>query len=304
MEIIKDPGKHKDEIIACIHRYGFNAENNYHHYMYDQTKSLRNVFLRLGDMGIMAVRSRRNIWYLFPNGILAPPEKRFELLLRFIDFALLEQKAGKVSFELVEDLKKQLFDHFRESEKYKLTRINYVLYWPLFDMQRWDHSMQGKNWKKIRNIVNRMENNGKKIDVVDARELPKEKLKKIVDSWIDSRRGEDYVSNEYYYNLIENGFLGFDHVRSICCNGEPYTITAGWKVPNSSCYYSAIGVTDYSFEKDMGVYANIDDLRFLKMKGYSLVDFGGSDKGLLSFKKKFMPHSMYRTYTFSIKLKS
>ena len=49
-----------------------------------------------------------------------------------------------------------------------------------------------------------------------------------------------------------------------------------------------------------GEIANIDELNSLKRKNFDYVDFGGSDKVLLRFKKKFKPEKIYKTYTFSI----
>ena len=87
--------------------------------------------------------------------------------------------------------------------------------------------------------------------------------------------------------------------KTLYVNGKPATITAGWKIPNSNYYYSAIGIVDYSYV-GLGEIANIDDLNRLKREGYKCVDFGGSDRVLLRFKKKFKPEKIYKTYIFSI----
>ena len=87
--------------------------------------------------------------------------------------------------------------------------------------------------------------------------------------------------------------------KTMYANGKPCTITAGWKMPNTKNYYSSIGILDYSYW-DLGEIANIDDLNRLKKEGYEYADFGGSEKALLSFKRKFKPEKIYKTYVFSI----
>ena len=87
--------------------------------------------------------------------------------------------------------------------------------------------------------------------------------------------------------------------RTLIIDGEPCSITAGWRVPNSKTYYSAFGLHNYKYDR-LGEATNIDDLNALKQQGYTVVDFGGSDGNLLEFKKKFKPHQFYDTITFSI----
>ena len=129
--------------------------------------------------------------------------------------------------------------------------------------------------------------------------MPKEELRRVLLSWLKRRNANDKVDKDYYFKLIDNNFEGFDMAKTIYVNGNPSTITAGWKIPNSNDYYSSIGIVDYSYP-GLGEVANIDDLNRLKRKGFTYVDFGGSDKVLLYFKKKFKPEKIYKTYTFSI----
>ena len=109
----------------------------------------------------------------------------------------------------------------------------------------------------------------------------------------------DTVDKEYYLNLIDSNFKGVDMAKTMYVDGKPATITAGWKIPNTKDYYSAIGIVDYSFP-GLGEIANIDDLNRLKRMGFKYVDFGGSDKILLQFKRKFKPEKIYKTYIFSM----
>jgi len=87
--------------------------------------------------------------------------------------------------------------------------------------------------------------------------------------------------------------------RILVIDDEPCTVTAGWKIPNTKNYYSAIGLYNYKYD-GLGELANIDDLNQIKNENYKYADFGDSDASLLQFKKKFGPESFYRTYWFHI----
>ena len=122
---------------------------------------------------------------------------------------------------------------------------------------------------------------------------------KILLNWLKKRSSRDRIEKAYFLNLMDNNFRGMDMAKTLYVNGKPCTITAGWKIPNSNNYYSSIGILDYSIP-GLGEVANIDDLDRLKGKGFEYVDFGGSDKILLDFKKKFRPEKIYKTYIFSV----
>jgi hypothetical protein len=165
-------------------------------------------------------------------------------------------------------------------------------------MSKFDPMLRGKEWKKIRNIRNRFYKQHK-VKVVDTKKVPKEELRRILDDWLKRRNAHDRVEKHYYVNLIENNLKGVDMAKTLIVDGKPCSITAGWKIPNSNNYYSSIGILDYSYE-GLGEVTNIEDLKRLKRENYDYVDFGGSDKVLLYFKKKFKPEKIYKTYIFSI----
>ena len=158
--------------------------------------------------------------------------------------------------------------------------------------------LKGSKWKKLRNLRNRFCKNNS-LSVKDSKDVPIGDLNKILLNWLKRRSHNDRVDKHYFFNLINNNFEGVDMAKTLCVNGRPSTITGGWKIPNSNNYYSSIGILDYSYP-GLGEIANIDDLNRLKRKGYDYVDFGGSDKVLLYFKRKFKPEKIYKTYVFSI----
>ena len=102
-----------------------------------------------------------------------------------------------------------------------------------------------------------------------------------------------------YVKFIKSDFEGTDMSSTMVVNGEPCCITAGWRIPNTNNFYSAIGLYNYKYE-GLGEVANIDDLTQIKKAGYGYADFGDSTESLLQFKKKFGPESFYRTYWFHI----
>ena len=300
MKIIDDIVKYKDKIKRGIKKYGHSAEHNYNHYVYSETKSDKNVFFDFGSgRGVLTKFCQRyNSWNLFPNGVLAPKNERLALLLKTADYILKKKKGKKFVVEVSEDLRKGILEKLLVRKKLRACSCNYVLYWPLYNMDLWDPNLRGSRWKKLRNIKNSFFRRNR-IRVVDSKTVPKDKLKVIVAKWLSKRQNNDRVDKNYCYGLIDNNFKGTDMAKTIYVNGKPCTITAGWRIPNTKNYYSSIGVFDYSYP-GLGENVNIDDLSRLKKEGYKYVDFGGSERALLSFKSKFKPEKIYRTYVFSI----
>ncbi len=299
MKIYDNIIEHQKRIKGSIKKYGHFAEHNYNHYLYSEAKADKNVFFDFGsNKGVLTkFHQRGSSWSLFPDGILAPKGERLNLLLETADYVLKKKKGKKFAVEVSEDLKKEILGKLHMNVL-RACSCNYVLYWPLYKMDLWDYELKGSKWKKLRNIKNRFLRKNK-VKVADSIKVPKEKLKGIVAKWLAKRQKNDKVDEDYYYRLIENNFKGMDMAKTLYVNGKPCTITAGWSIPNTRNYYSSIGVLDYSYP-GLGEIANIDDLNRLKKEGYEYVDFGGSEKTLLSFKRKFRPEKIYKTYIFSI----
>ena len=300
MKLISDIVKYKDKIKKGIKKYGHFAEHNYDHYFYSETKADKNIFFDFGSGRGVLTRfyQRGNSWSLFPNGVLAPKDERLDLLLETANYILKKKKGKKFVVEVSEELRKEILEKLQVRKELRACSCNYVLYWPLYNMELWDPKLRGSRWKKLRNIKNGFLRKNS-VKAVDSIKVPKEKLKEIVAKWLVKRQKNDKVGKDYYYKIIENNFKGMDMAKTMYVNGKPCTITAGWGIPNTKNYYSSMGVFDYS-SRGLGEIANIDDLSRLKKEGYKYVDFGGSEKALLSFKSKFKPEKIYRTYVFSI----
>ena len=300
LKIIADIVEHKKSISRAIKKYGYFAEHNYMHYLYNESGLNKNIVFDFGcDKVILSqLNKKNNVWSLFPNGILAPESERLDLLFEATNYILKKQKVKKFVVEVSEDIRNNIIKKIKKRGGFKACNVNYILYWPVYDMNLWSPKLKGRQWKKLRNIRNQFYKN-KKVQIRDSKDISKEELSRILFSWLKKRSNTARVKTDYYLNLINNDFKGFDMAKTICVNGKPSTITAGWKIPNTNNYYSSIGILDYSYP-GLGEVANIDDLNRLKRQGFDHVDFGGSEKALLYFKKKFRPEKIYKTYIFSI----
>lgn len=297
MKVCRDIKKNKVKIIGSINKFGFSPEHNYYHYIYKQTPYKRCVFFDFGrKRGLMAMfNEKSSVWYV-PTEALAPAGERLGIFLEFLNYAIGKKKAKKAVVECGKDFKSVLFNRLKGS-KYKL-RINYTLHWPVYDIESWDGQLKGKQWKKFRNIRNRFCNRSQ-VEFKNPRKISESILKSILFSWHKRRYSRDRVDLGYYLNIIDGNFRGFESARALSINGEPCSISAGWKIPNSNNFYYAVGIFNYK-HKYLGDFINLDDLIHIKKIGYRHVDLGGSDKALLSFKSKFKPKTIYKTYVFSI----
>lgn len=300
MKVLEDSKEYNDKLRAALKKHAWNPEHNFWHYTNQESEYCWNVVFDFGrGKMVMASHCWGDVWHLFPDGVLAPKEKRLEVLCQFLDHVLYRKNAKKVVVELSQEFREEVLKRFEKSRKFKALTLNFILHWPIYDMKRFDPKLCGKAWKKLRNINNRFRKMHS-VRMVDSKKVPKEKLKALLKTWLRRRAHNDTVDEDYYYNMINCGFKGMTFAKTLYVDGEPCTITAGWKVPGKkSQYYSAIGVLNYR-HRGLGEFANLKDLMLLKEKGYKFVDFGGSDYTLLNFKNKFRPSWVYKTYTFSI----
>jgi len=287
---------HKRIVLKAIRKYGTGPEHNYQHYLYMGEKGCRPVFVHFGKhMGVLALRGRKGTWHTFDE-VIAPAKIRQKIFIDFVNFAIGHDKAKKVVVETRENLRKSVMK--KAKNEFHFPRINYSLHWPLFKIKGFDENIPGKNWKKIRNLRNRLYR-FHKVRIVSSRSLKKSQLKELVKRWVRKRALRDRAEIGKYIKLIDNNFKGCDYARSILVDGKPATISAGWRIPNSKKAYSAIGILDYSAD-GLGETAYIDELSYLKKMKFHEVNLGGSDAPMLFFKKKFRPHKTYKTVVYSI----
>ncbi|MFH1182427.1 MAG: hypothetical protein V1702_05695 [Candidatus Woesearchaeota archaeon] len=300
-------GAQEKKVKACIAKYGYFAEHNYFYYMLLDNDPGENCFFSVdGKYGMLGQYVRKNKEWVFVTGILAPKSKRLGVFMSVLEYCLKHGK--KFTIEADDEFFNEALRAVWGSKSYRALIPRFVLYWPVFDMKKWEgHKMKGKSWKKMRNILNGFYKSHD-VKVVDSAKIPKNQLLKIVSEWTKKRHLMSYGcnrkdSNQAYYqkyvNLVNSGFRGMMFAKTLVVDGIPSTITCGWKIPHSKGYYSAVGIYNYAF-KGLGEASNMDDLKRLKKAGFQYVDFGGSPKPLLEFKKKFRYDFTYRTRTFSI----
>jgi len=297
LDVLFDSKIFEEKAVKSIQLYGHDAEHNFSHFLNQQTIAKLPVFFGFDSFkGVLAFKSRTGkLWYMFSE-VLAPADERFDVFLKFVDYVFNVDCADRLQIEVesgFRDLLKSRLDNFRVGKEI------YSLEWPLFDMKVWNGDrLEGKDWKKLRNLLHKFLREHK-VEVVDSSSVSKADLSRIVVDWNKRRGADDFVRKHGYMNFIDNGFAGCDIAKSLVVDGVPCSITAGWRIPNSDSYYSAIGILDYSVD-GLGEVANLYDLFELKKRNFGLVNFGGSDPDLLEFKKKFRPSSSYKTHIFSI----
>jgi hypothetical protein len=297
MDLITDIDNDRKKIQASIRKYGFKPEHSYYYYKDEETPSKKNIFVSFGrGSGILAQKTKTS-WHIVSD-VLAPKKQQIGILLDFLEFAFKKKAIKTVEVEFDEEFRTRLFSNpfFRKTYKTKHSR---TLWWPVFDMKKWDgHKLAGKKWKKLRNMKNRLLKNHK-IEFKPPKVFNKTQLRKVVREWASGRVGNDEAHPTSYYNNIRNNFKGFDYVNVMVVDGKPCAITGGWKIVNSKNYYSCLGLLNYKY-RGIGEVSNLQDLILLKKQNFRFVDFGGSDQPLLEFKKKFRPHKIYKTHQFFI----
>ncbi len=297
MKVYKNIQKAKPKILSSIRKFGFMPEHNFYHFLYKQAPTRQCVFFDFGKgRGLMATFNKSSNAWSVNSEVLALSEERMDFFLKFLNYVFFKKNAKKVVVEFAEGFKSRVFARLKLSP-YKVN-ANYSLYWPVYDLASFDEYLRGKQWKKFRNIRNRFHNT-LQVKVMNPRKVGKDTLKGILMSWLRRRHPRDRVDHTYYLNAINNKLEGLEMARTLSINNEPCSISAGWKIPNSNGFYCSIGIFDYK-HKNLGEFANLDDMINLKKTGYKCVDLGGSDKAILDFKKKFKPAKIYKTCIFSI----
>ncbi len=306
-ELIEDVEGERKLIERIIRANGSDAEHNYGYFASHENEDEKCVFIRSGECGMQATFNPSLKKWMMIGTPIAPDEKQASFLYSALDFLSEKGKLKKFVAEFETEKRKKIAD--MAGSKYDVHSPNCVLYWPIYHMPTWTgHELKGGQWKKLRNMINRMTKNHR-IEMVDAGEAGKDELKGVVSKWAKLRSQTGFAVNrkysnrtdyDHYLRLIDLGFTGCTFAKAVKVDGKAASLTVGWEIPNGKqSYYSGIGVYDLSMPH-LGEYANWSDLAMLKAAGYAEVNFGGSPKSLLQFKMKFKPARTYTTYIFSI----
>jgi len=306
-ELIEDVEGERKLIEKTIRMYGNDPEQNYGYFLAHENKSDKCVFIRKGKYGIQTTFDPKTKEWVMISTPIAPKAKQIDFLYDALEFLSRKRKLKKIVVEFNTDSRKKVISAF--GKKYKVHSPSCILYWPVYDMKTWTgDKLKGKEWKKLRNLINRITKTYK-LEVIDCVKADKNELKSVISKWVKlrnqtgfgvDRKDSNRTDYDQYQKVVELGFIGCKFAKTVLVNGHAASITAGWEVPNSNgVYYSGIGVYDLGIE-NLGEYVNWSDLVMLKKAGYREIDFGGSPKPLLQFKQKFKPSRSYTTYIFSI----
>lgn len=306
MQIIDDSKIFRPLVAGAIQKYGFAPEHNLGWFLAYVDKTQEPVIAYWEETGevVFAHKSDKD-WYTFSEPIAKQPN-RGQRVAELAEFVLKTYPdAQKFVTEGRDDTRQQvighLSEHLRVVDHTEDNENNYVLNWPVMNMEKFDPALPGRHFKYLRNAKNKFYREHK-VEIKDTKELGKQDLRGVVDRWVPvaKAREAEFMHEEPYYNLIESGFEGLTTSRAMLVDGRPVGFNAGWEIPNSKDFYAGVGIHDYSLS-DLGLMLYLEDLEWIKRAGYPKADMGGVEEGNpLKFKNQFLPESWYKTYVFTI----
>ena len=285
-------------IEKAIEKYGYAPEHNFWWYQCQAEKKSKNVYAESkGGTGLLTIEEKdKNKCYVFSSP-MAPPNQRVEIIVEYLNLVFRSKKIQKVIFELEETLHKELLKALPKN--IKAHKINYTLTWPVYELKDFDASLSGNRWKSLRKTKNKFYQNHN-VAVLPAKEYENKKaLHSIIDGWRKARSANDRAHFLPFHNLINQNFKATTEARIFIVDGKACGMNAGWLIPNSNRFYGAMGIHDYSLP-GLGDVLYLEDLAWLKARGYKEADMGGGEKALTEFKAKFHPKSYYKTHIFSV----
>jgi Phosphatidylglycerol lysyltransferase, C-terminal len=298
MEFFEDIVFAKPVIEEAIETFGYAAEHNYFWYQYYLDPDCKNIFVKT-DVGCLFTtynEKKQTCWVVFDP--LALPEHRASLLAEYLDWAFTHMSVKKIWLQLETPVRKELLTLLPAA--CRSNPVYFTLVWPVYDLEAFDCELPGGHYKTLRKEMHKFYREHV-VTVADAKTFEDSALlHRIVDDWAKRRPNPENASVAGYHNIIDGKFEGADEARILLVDGVARGFNAGWMVPHSDRFYGAIGIHDYSLD-DLGTILYLEDLFWLKKKGYRETDMAGSEKPLLAFKNKFCsPKYTYSTSHFSI----
>ncbi len=299
MQVLSD----KENIVICLNahikKFGYRPEHQAQLFLYEADPECKLNYFDFGDYGGIFAERKAAQWFISEEPI-APPAKGVQLFLEVLEHIFSARRGKKVFLEdWTLEFKNKCAEALRPLP-YRILRPNTVQYCPMINLKKFDETLAGGEMKGLRYVRNRFLNNHR-IDIKDACEVPTDQMFNLLKVWAKARTARDEVWAPDYVKFIQNGFPECAIKRAIYINGILRGLSAGWRIPNSTGYYIYMDIHDYSDEY-LGEFVTLDHILQVKETGFRYLDFGGSDKGLLNFKKKFHPEYIYKTYNFSITL--
>jgi hypothetical protein len=228
---------------------------------------------------------------------LTPTEEVASTLRDFSSELFERGMVKKVVLELKTEVRQELLHELPST--LKAHSINYTMSWPVYDLKAFDSSLPGKKWKSMRNAKNAFYREHR-VEVVEARVADQQELHALVDGWGAKRTASNRTYAGRYHAIIDAHFKGFESARAMIVDGKVAGINGGWPFPHKPGYfYASVGLHDYAF-KDIGAMLYLEDLAWIKERGYDYADMAGGEDDLNHFKNQFHPAYWYKTHVFSL----
>ena len=296
MIFFEDTLSERQRIEEAIKKYGYASEHNFWWYQCQANKESKNIFAEYEDgTGLLTIKKKDK--YIIFSSPLAPESRRVPVIIEYLNCVFQSQKIKKVTFEIENELYKKLIKALPATLKAR--KINYSLTCPVYNLENFEPDLPGNRWKTLRKEKNKFYRNHSVL-ISDAKTYKdKGALHYIINEWRKKRSGHDRTHLSPYHNFINENFKGSTEARILIVDEKTCGINAGWMIPNSNRFYGSLGIHDYSIS-GLGDILYLEDLTWLKTKGYKEADMGGGETALTNFKNKFRPESFYRTYIFSV----
>ena len=228
---------------------------------------------------------------------LAPASELAGTLIECANTLFSTTKVKKLTVELKTAVRQELL-HTLPPTLHANT-LNYTMTWPVYDMHEFDTALPGKKWKSIRNARNAFYGEHR-VEIVEAHTVEPQTLHILIDGWGAKRSASNRTYSGRYHACVERGFKGFESARAMLVDGRVAGINGGWPFPHKAgYYYASVGLHDYAF-KDIGAMLYLEDLAWIKTRGYAYADMAGGEDELNHFKSQFHPSSWYKTHVFSL----
>lgn len=298
MKFYDDIKSERDRIQSCISKFGWTSDHNLDWFADSViTSDGKPVFVQWPDGTGLFAHRYSDQWRIWSDP-LCPQKDTAERVKEFALEVLAEEKVKEIWCDDVSD---SIYPDL-EQKALNVEPIYYSLFWPVLDLSKFDPTLPGRHFKEMRNAKNKFFNEHE-LEVIGAKELPKEQLHRMIEKWKGVlHQNKEEVYDLRYHNAIDGNFRGFDSARAMMVDGAPIGINAGYDVPNKPGRFAGvIGIHDYSI-RDIGIIFYLEDLEWMKSAGYKEVDLQGSeeDEGL-NFKLRFGAVVERKTNTFSIR---
>lgn len=297
MKIYDNIEAERDRIEASIKKYGWTSDHNLGWWLMCPYKDTgKPVFVQFDDGSGLLTYKYSDEWSVWSDP-LTDKGLAAERINEFASLVLNEQ----IKEVWCVDVSEEIYPALKKESRFKLSGIDYSLFWPVLDMKKFEPDLSGGNFKEMRNAKNKFYREHE-VQVVNAVDVAKSDLHKIVDDWKKrvSRRSDIYDLK--YHKAIDDDFKGFATARVLVVDGKPAGFNAGYEVPNHPGRFAGvIGLHDYSL-KDLGTILWLEDLGWIKNAGYKELDMQGSeDDGGLKLKLRFGAVIERKTETFWLK---